>query len=227
MTTKHSRTPGRPRQFDPEQAIETAQHLFHSRGYDAVSVADLTKAFGINPPSFYAAFGSKLGLYTRVLKRYRMTDAIPLGALLRHDRPTAKCLIDVLMEAARRYAADPDATGCLVLEGAHCNDKPAREAACEFYIAAENLIRTYVAMRYPQEADRTTDFMGTLMAGAFRQGASGVWPGASSGERASGWGCAGAITAGLTQRIKKPEPVRYGQTGSNSPNHPSCRCGIR
>ncbi|PXV29480.1 TetR family transcriptional regulator, partial [Salmonella enterica subsp. enterica serovar Newport] len=24
MTTKHSRTPGRPRQFDPEQAIETA-----------------------------------------------------------------------------------------------------------------------------------------------------------------------------------------------------------
>ncbi len=76
MTTKHSRTPGRPRQFDPEQAIETAQHLFHSRGYDAVSVADLTKAFGINPPSFYAAFGSKLGLYTRVLKRYRMTDAM-------------------------------------------------------------------------------------------------------------------------------------------------------
>ncbi|EHN47238.1 putative transcriptional regulator, partial [Salmonella enterica subsp. enterica serovar Montevideo str. CT_02035327] len=75
------------------------------------------------------------------------------------------CLIDVLMEAARRYVADPDATGCLVLEGAHCNDKPAREAACEFYIAAENLIRTYVAMRYPQEADRTTDFMGTLMAG--------------------------------------------------------------
>ncbi|EBS2214731.1 TetR/AcrR family transcriptional regulator, partial [Salmonella enterica subsp. enterica serovar Newport] len=54
MTTKYSRTPGRPRQFDPEQAIETAQHLFHSRGYDAVSVADLTKAFGINPPSFYA-----------------------------------------------------------------------------------------------------------------------------------------------------------------------------
>ncbi|MDI8187535.1 TetR/AcrR family transcriptional regulator, partial [Salmonella enterica subsp. enterica serovar Anatum] len=173
MTTKHSRTPGRPRQFDPEQAIETAQHLFHSRGYDAVSVADLTKAFGINPPSFYAAFGSKLGLYTRVLKRYRMTDAIPLGALLRHDRPTAKCLIDVLMEAARRYAADPDATGCLVLEGAHCNDKPAREAACEFYIAAENLIRTYVAMRYPQEADRTTDFMGTLMAGLFAKARAG------------------------------------------------------
>lgn len=165
MTTKHSRTPGRPRQFDPVQAIETAQRLFHSRGYDAVSVADLTKAFGINPPSFYAAFGSKLGLYTRVLNRYITTDAIPFEALLRPDRPTAKCLIDVLMEAARRYVADPDASGCLVLEGAHCNDRSARDAACEFYLAAENQIRACVARRYPQEADSITDFMGTLMAG--------------------------------------------------------------
>ena len=41
-TTKQGRTPGRPRQFDAEQAIETAQRLFHARGYDAVSVADLT-----------------------------------------------------------------------------------------------------------------------------------------------------------------------------------------
>ncbi len=54
------------------------------------------------------------------------------------------------MEAARRYVADPDATGCLVLEGAHCNDKPAR-GRLRVYIAAENLIRTYVAMRYPQK----------------------------------------------------------------------------
>ena len=43
-TTKQGRTPGRPRQFDAEQAIETAQRLFHARGYDAVSVADLTQA---------------------------------------------------------------------------------------------------------------------------------------------------------------------------------------
>ncbi|MCD3069660.1 TetR/AcrR family transcriptional regulator, partial [Salmonella enterica subsp. enterica serovar Enteritidis] len=63
----------------------------------------------------------------------------------------------------------------LVLEGAHCNDKPAREAACEFYIAAENLIRTYVAMRYPQEADRTTDFMGTLFRGLSFTVEAGEW----------------------------------------------------
>ncbi len=99
-TTKSGRTPGRPRQFDAEQAIETAQRLFHARGYDAVSVADLTQAFGINPPSFYAAFGSKLGLYTRVLQRYSQTGAIPIDALLRDDQPVAASLFAVLQEAA-------------------------------------------------------------------------------------------------------------------------------
>lgn len=164
-TIKPGRNPGRPRQFNPAQAIETAQHLFHSRGYDAVSIADLTKAFGINPPSFYAAYGSKLGLYTRVLERYSRTGAIPLTALLRDDRPLAQCLIDVLNEAARRYVADPAAAGCLVLEGIHCNDSAARKAACELHSAAENSIREYITRRDPQNAVRLTDYMATLMAG--------------------------------------------------------------
>ena len=124
MTTKISRTPGRPRKFDAEKAVCIAQNLFHSCGYDRVSVGDLTKAFGINPPSFYAAFGSKLGLYRVVLDRYAQNGAISLKALLRHDRPVAECLSAVLDEAASRYAADPEATGCLVLEGIHRSEEP-------------------------------------------------------------------------------------------------------
>ena len=157
-TTKSGRTPGRPRQFDAEQAIETAQRLFHARGYDAVSVADLTQAFGINPPSFYAAFGSKLGLYTRVL-------AIPIDALLRDDQPVAASLIAVLQEAARRYVADPAAAGCLVLEGVHCQDADARGAAGEWHAAARAKIQQYIARHRPQDALRVTDYMDTLMLG--------------------------------------------------------------
>ena len=69
MTTNNPAPRGRPRRFDPDAAVATAQQLFHARGYDAVSVADLTEALGINPPSFYAAFGSKAGLYARILDR--------------------------------------------------------------------------------------------------------------------------------------------------------------
>lgn len=163
--TKSSGARGRPRRFDPDQAVATAQHLFHARGYDAVSVADVTQALGINPPSFYAAFGNKAGLYARVLDRYAFTSAIPLHELLLPDRPVADCLVSLLEEAARRYAADPGAAGCLVLEGTRCIDQEAREAASVFRAGAEDVIRAYIADRHPDKADRLTDFVSTVMAG--------------------------------------------------------------
>lgn len=165
MTTNKLRPRGRPRRFDPEAAVATAQRLFHARGYDAVSVSDVTEALGINPPSFYAAFGSKAGLYARVLDRYNGGDAIPLASLMRADRPVAEGLAAVLEEAARYYAADPDAAGCLVLEGLHCNDREAREAARAYNLAAEDLIRDYIAARHPAEARSLTDFVSTTMSG--------------------------------------------------------------
>lgn len=156
---------GRPRRFDPDEAIATAQSLFHARGYDDVSVADLTKAFGINPPSFYAAFGSKAQLYRRVLDRYALTGAIPLLEILGTSRPLAVSLAQVLEQAARAYAADPSATGCMVLEGTRCNDVEAREAACTFHVAAQDVIKNIIAERYPREADRLADYVSTTMAG--------------------------------------------------------------
>jgi TetR/AcrR family transcriptional repressor for divergent bdcA len=165
VTTNIVSPRGRPRRFDPEAAVATAQRLFHEKGYDALSVADLTKALGINPPSFYAAFGSKAGLYARILDRYAATAAIPLRQILEADRPLADSLAEVLVEAARYYAADATATGCLVLEGTRCNDPEARNAACGFHIAAQELIRRTIAERYPREADRVADFICTTMAG--------------------------------------------------------------
>jgi TetR/AcrR family transcriptional repressor for divergent bdcA len=165
VITNKPRPRGRPRRFDPDEAVATAQQLFHARGYDAVSVADVTEALGINPPSFYAAFGSKAGLYVRVLDRYNGANAIPLASLLRADRPVAECLAALLEEAARYYAADPVAAGCLVLEGVRCNDREAREAARAYNLGAEGVIRDYVAARYPEEAERLTDFVSTTMSG--------------------------------------------------------------
>ena len=165
MTTDKSRTRGRPRRFDPEEAIGTAQQLFHAHGYDALSVSDVTTALGINPPSFYAAFGSKAGLYARVLDRYSATSAIPLAKLLRDDLPVGGCLAAVLEEAARYYAADPLASGCMVVEGTRSNDRDARDAACALSLAAEAVLHDYIAARHPADAGRLTDFVSTTMSG--------------------------------------------------------------
>ena len=153
-----------------------AQQLFHARGYDSVSVSDVTEALGINPPSFYAAFGNKAGLYARILERYDGADAIPLADLLRPDRPVAECLAAMLEEAARRYAADPAAAGCLVLEGTRCSDREAREAARAYNLAAEDSIRRYIAARHPEAAERVTDFVSTTMSGLSAKARNGHGP---------------------------------------------------
>jgi len=165
MTTNKSSTRGRPRRFDPDTAVALAARLFHARGYDAVSVSDLTDALGINPPSFYAAFGSKAGLYARVLDHWAGTGAIPLDQILREDVPVADALAALLEEAARRYAADPEAAGCLVIEGTRCNDADAREAACALNRAAEDRIHDYIAARHPERAASVADYVSTTMSG--------------------------------------------------------------
>jgi len=164
-TTNKPSTRGRPRRFDPDAAVAQAQHLFHEKGYDGVSVADLTQVLGINPPSFYAAFGSKAELYRKVLERYALTGALPLRQILEADQPLAVALVQLLEQAARSYAADPQAAGCLVLEGTHCDDPQARAAAQLYHLAAQEFIRSSIAARYPQEAQLLADFVTTTMAG--------------------------------------------------------------
>ncbi len=165
MSTNIRKPRGRPRRFDPQEAVAVAQDLFHARGYDAVSVTDVTEALGINPPSFYAVFGSKAGLYAHVLDRWSATEAIPLAEILRGDRPVAEALAALLEEAARRYSKNRLATGCLVLEGTRSNDREARESACAANRSAEAMIRDYIAASYPDAADQVTDFISTIMSG--------------------------------------------------------------
>jgi len=61
---------GRPRSFDRDQALDRAMDVFWQKGYEAASLSDLTKAMDINPPSLYAAFGDKEGLFIEAVRRY-------------------------------------------------------------------------------------------------------------------------------------------------------------
>ena len=74
---------GRPRTFDKDVALTAAMLLFWERGYEGVSMDDLTKAMAISPSSLYASFGSKEELFLKTLDKYeaelhgRQTFAYP------------------------------------------------------------------------------------------------------------------------------------------------------
>lgn len=60
----------RPRTFEPKDVLDAARDLFWSRGYEGVSLDDITQATGVNKPSLFAAFGDKAKLFDAVLDRY-------------------------------------------------------------------------------------------------------------------------------------------------------------
>ena len=113
---------GRPRTFDVDEALDRALQVFWRKGYEGASVSDLTRAMGINPPSLYAAFGNKEGLFRKALDRY---TAGPGGyareALM---APTARAVAERLLYGAADLRADGrNPPGCLLVQGAlSCGD---------------------------------------------------------------------------------------------------------
>ena len=72
---------GRPRQYDPEIALDAAQMAFWSHGYAGTSVADLCAATGLKKGSLYQAFGDKHALFMQVLERYLTQGKAGLDAI--------------------------------------------------------------------------------------------------------------------------------------------------
>lgn len=117
---------GRPRQFDIDAALDAALLLFIEKGYEGAAFAELTKAMGISPPSFYAAFGSKEKLFGKVLERYAAeVSAIREEAVL---KPTAREVVAHLLTVlSRKLTQHPSAKGCLLVQGALvCSDNAAQ-----------------------------------------------------------------------------------------------------
>ena len=105
---------GRPRAFDREAALSRAVDLFWQHGYEATSVADLTAAMGIRPPSLYAAFGDKRSLFEEAVASYQQTHGAVLPRAL-DEGPTARAgIARMLVAAAAEYTDPTHPWGCLL-----------------------------------------------------------------------------------------------------------------
>jgi len=85
--------------------------VFWEKGYEAASLQDLTEAMGINPPSLYAAFGDKEGLFVEAVKRYytKVQGSCPF-----EGEPTARGAVEKLLtELATHFTSPNTPRGCL------------------------------------------------------------------------------------------------------------------
>jgi TetR/AcrR family transcriptional regulator, copper-responsive repressor len=106
---------GRPLSFDREAALEQAMHVFWERGYEAASIADLTAAMGITPPSLYTAFGDKERLFLEAIERYALGPG-SAGPRALAEEPTARGAIERwLHESAEELTRPCHPKGCMVV----------------------------------------------------------------------------------------------------------------
>lgn len=150
-----------------------AERAFAERGYDGVTVAELTSAMGIRPPSFYAAFGSKAALFERVAGRYAGGEGAALAAELTGE-DAGDALRRLLARAATLYAESGQ--GCLVTEAARGTREAAAVAACDAISArTRDGIAGYLRSQHVAGPERVADLVMvalTGLSGAARRGAS-------------------------------------------------------
>ncbi|MEE1753056.1 TetR/AcrR family transcriptional regulator [Streptomyces sp. SP18CS02] len=102
------------RAFDRDQALAAALREFWTHGYETTSVASLTAAMGINPPSLYAAFGDKRQLFDEAVRLYVRVHGVPIpqGQEARSDIAT------MLRHLAADYTDPSHPPGCLIITAA-------------------------------------------------------------------------------------------------------------
>jgi TetR/AcrR family transcriptional regulator, copper-responsive repressor len=102
---------GRPRAYDPDEAIARAAAQFWKAGYAGTSLDDLVAATGMNRPSLYAAFGDKREIYLKTLDYY-MEESRTLGRAALEDDPPLRVFLKRFYDKALDLYFGDGPRGC-------------------------------------------------------------------------------------------------------------------
>jgi AcrR family transcriptional regulator len=177
---------GRPAHFDRDQALQCAMEVFWAQGYEGTTLENLQVAMGgMNPPSFYNAFGSKEKLFREATNLYVATvgDAA-VQVLLQEDKPVRAAIEAMLRLTTESFSQPGKPHGCLLVLGA-VNCAPANRGAQAYLQAirqrAPKVIRQRLARAVERgelspgiELDRIATFYATVIHGIALRAGDGV-----------------------------------------------------
>jgi AcrR family transcriptional regulator len=109
------RSRGRPRSYDPEQALARARETFWRAGYAATSLDELANAMQMQRPSIYAAFGDKEQLYRTVAERYAASSCEAIARALASPATLRESLGALYAGAIDFYFRGDSARGCFLV----------------------------------------------------------------------------------------------------------------
>jgi AcrR family transcriptional regulator len=106
----------RVREFDEQALLAGAQELFWSQGFDDTSIEQVTAATGVGNGSIYAAYGTKIGLFLAVFKRYCQQRAQFVDGVVNSASGTEIAAVRAYFDAIiADCASQPNRRGCLMI----------------------------------------------------------------------------------------------------------------
>ena len=104
--------------FDTDLALSKAMKVFWSKGYDATSMTDLTKAMQINKGSLYNAFGGKRPLFVKAILKYDLENRRETLAQLEAQDDPITALGTMFDGLIKQSLSDKEKKGCLLVNTA-------------------------------------------------------------------------------------------------------------
>lgn len=111
----HTRSRGRPREFDLEVVLDQAVRVFSERGYHGTSISDLAHATGLAQGSLYKAFKDKQAIFLAAFERYRLQRGEKLRQAMGEQGSGLERLQRVLLFYADSAHGAQGRQGCLVV----------------------------------------------------------------------------------------------------------------
>ncbi len=137
----------RPREFDENDVLEKALHVFWVRGYEGASMAELLAAMGITNSSLYKAFGSKEDLFRRITERYH--DGHLDFRQVALAEPTPRRIVErLLLGTVDLLTGEATPPGCLEVNGALAGSSGSDTVRASL-VRNRRLLRTSLRERLP------------------------------------------------------------------------------
>jgi len=111
----HATGPGRPRQFELEDAARNAMNVFWDRGYEGASLHDLIEGTGLSRGSLYKAFGDKKGLLLAALDIYTAQALKSTADILSRPGAVRQVLREAMLRHACASSGEAGRRGCLLV----------------------------------------------------------------------------------------------------------------
>jgi AcrR family transcriptional regulator len=181
--TEGQRRPGRPRAFDRQTALRAAMKLLWEQGFEGTSFDDLTSTMGINPSSFYNAFGSKELLYKEALQYYLDSPSEWFSRALSEEQDVRIAFERLVESTATEFTRDDLPAGCMIsLAGTHV--PPSLDSLRETMISYRSMAEKMMAARLKQgvkqgqipsttDVDLLASYFGTVFRGMAVQARDG------------------------------------------------------